>query len=63
VELKNNEIRKHKKTGYFVVKAFGLGMCHNVEIFFRNHHKGSPVSMLGGAELGCYGTAIKYDKV
>jgi len=29
VERKNIEIRKNKKFGYFLVKAIGLGMCHN----------------------------------
>jgi len=25
-------------------------MCGNVEIFFRNHHWGSPVNILGGGQ-------------
>jgi len=32
-------------------------MCHNVEYFLEITIKGAPVSLLWGAELGCYGTA------
>jgi len=31
-------------------------MSHNVGLFFRNHKLGGPTSILGGAELDCYGT-------
>ena len=42
VELKDSEIRKNKKLGYFVVKVIGLGMYHNFEIFFWKPLLGGP---------------------
>jgi len=29
----------------------GLGMCHNVETFFRNHHKMGPCRHLWGSRV------------